>query len=146
MFSDPRTSWDNQHQRYQGEPGTWRPVEFWERQELFKRGMQDPEWWLSLPATNLVTGHTQGRFPYQMCLPASCEFAMRMTITIDLLQKVKFRICAREDCTAPFAVTDPRKKFCTQDCAHLVSVREQRNKAKRGKGQRNSRLSGNKHK
>lgn len=141
LFTDPLTTWDR-HPRNQA---TWRPQEIWHRQQLFLEGVRNPEWWLSQTATNIVTRHTQNKFPYQMCLASSCEFAMRMTITIDLLNEVKFRICARPDCFNVFAVTDPRKRYCEQYCAHIVSVRNQRADAKTSelsKGPRTSRTSG----
>jgi len=53
--------------------------------------------------------------------------AIIATIQLDFLQGAQFRVCARHDCDAPpFRGDDPRKRFCSPQCAHLVAVRKSR--------------------
>ncbi len=69
-------------------------------------------------------------FPYFSFETFDCEPAIRMTVTIDLLRQVKFRICARADCVQPFSITSAHKrKYCTQYCGHLESLRRRRKKS-----------------
>jgi hypothetical protein len=65
--------------------------------------------------------------------------AIIAAIHLDFLQGAQFRSCAREDCSSPpFRADDPRKKYCSHECGHLVAVREsrkaERKKAKRKRG------------
>jgi hypothetical protein len=124
---DHRTSWDGPSC-----PETWRPEQIWERQAQFRAAPRDPVKWLSNPATAIIATSTQNEFPFQMCLVSGCEYAIRMSITFDLLRKVKYRFCKL--CNAPFAVTDPRKIFCGEACGHLSSTRSQRKKRRKSKG------------
>jgi len=49
------------------------------------------------------------------------------TIQFKLVQGAKFRTCARKDCRLPFEVISRHKRrFCTQYCAHLTSLRQRR--------------------
>lgn len=53
--------------------------------------------------------------------------AIIATIHLEKLQGAQFRTCARHDCTAPpFRRDDPRKQFCSPECAHLAAVRRSR--------------------
>lgn len=55
--------------------------------------------------------------------------AMIATIQLDFLQGAQFKTCARPDCAAPpFRGDDPRKQYCSPQCAHLVAVRKSRAK------------------
>jgi hypothetical protein len=54
------------------------------------------------------------------------------TIEIDHLRGLKFRICERRDCRAPYPVRSKhRRKYCSPQCAHLVSVRKSRSRNNR---------------
>lgn len=67
------------------------------------------------------------KFPYFAVETFDCEPAIRMTVTIDLLRQVKFKTCARADCGQPFSIASAHKrKYCTQYCGHLESVRRSR--------------------
>ena len=124
-FSDPRTTWD-----IYPRPHLWRPQHIWERQNLFKEALiNDPESWLTQTATNIVTGSTMSEYPYRQCLASGCEYALIVTITADLLNKVKFGICDRPDCRIPFPIeSNHERKYCSQYCGHITSVRESRKK------------------
>lgn len=59
-------------------------------------------------------------------LPDSLS-AIIATLQIDALNGAKFRICARHDCkSAPFKVEARHKIYCSSECAHLVAVRNSR--------------------
>jgi hypothetical protein len=63
-----------------------------------------------------------------------CLEALRLSVEIDMVRGVKFRQCARKDCCAPYTVeTRHKRKYCTQYCAHLASVRRSAVKATSGK-------------
>jgi hypothetical protein len=71
-------------------------------------------------------------YPFLALITDSCEDAIRMTVTIDLLRRLKFKTCARSDCKLPFAIESRHKRrFCSQYCAHLVSVRKNRQKRRK---------------
>ena len=49
------------------------------------------------------------------------------TVQFKLAQGAKFRICARKDCRLPFEITSRHsRRFCTQYCAHITSLRQRR--------------------
>lgn len=53
--------------------------------------------------------------------------AMIASIQLDKLRGAEFRICARRDCAAlPFETGTRQKIYCSSDCAHLVAVRNKR--------------------
>lgn len=61
------------------------------------------------------------------------------TVQFKLAQGARFRTCYRRDCRLPFEVTSRHsRRFCTQYCAHITSLR-QRRKVERSKkrGNRN---------
>jgi hypothetical protein len=77
---------------------------------------------------------TRTEYPYCVVTLSGCEPAMRMAITIDLLKRVKFRICARPDCRSPFPLeSEHKRQFCSQYCGHLQSLRKARKEATRAK-------------
>jgi hypothetical protein len=49
------------------------------------------------------------------------------TVQFKLAQGAQFRACARRDCRLPFEVTSRHtRRFCTQYCAHITSLRQRR--------------------
>jgi hypothetical protein len=84
--------------------------------------------WLSSPRSDLPRARSRSReIPYFRVLTDACEAAIRMATTIQLLQGIKFGICARADCAAPFPVESKRNQiYCQKYCAHLESVRRGR--------------------
>jgi hypothetical protein len=83
-----------------------------------------PEDWFRFSYLILQSQRTAPHFRLAF---AGCREAIRTTITIDLLNRVSFGVCAREDCKAPFPITSEHAKiYCGHKCAHLVSVRKQR--------------------
>jgi hypothetical protein len=60
--------------------------------------------------------------------------AMMTTIKLDKLLGAEFRVCARADCTKPpFRLGKRLKEYCSYDCAHLVAVRRNRERAAEAK-------------
>jgi hypothetical protein len=83
-----------------------------------------PAKWFTSPYPLPFNWRRCPEFPYFALLTDSAEVALRMTVSADLLNQARFRICARPDCGQPFKVeTNHDKKFCSRACAHLVVVR-----------------------
>jgi hypothetical protein len=56
------------------------------------------------------------------------------TVYVDVIRGLRFKYCQRSDCGAPFAVTsEHERKFCTQYCGHLESIRKKRREARGAK-------------
>jgi hypothetical protein len=88
---------------------------------------ESPDDWFSSVAFPTMVNTRSPRFPYFTMLTDSCQVAIRMATTIDLLQRIKFKTCARPDCAKPFPIRSKRKRdYCSQYCAHLESVRRGR--------------------
>jgi hypothetical protein len=91
----------------------------------------DPAWF----ARKDAFPHAWGRsvtHPYFVIETNRCETAILMTVTCDLLRRLKFKTCSRPDCRLPFALqTKHKRKFCSQYCAHLESVRRSRRLVKK---------------
>jgi hypothetical protein len=90
--------------------------------------MESPTAWLSSHYSDLPAARSRSaNVPYFKVLTDSCQIAIRVTSTIDLMREMKFRVCARPDCQIPFPVTSKHSRsYCTQYCAHLESVRRSR--------------------
>jgi hypothetical protein len=86
-----------------------------------------PEKWFSGQSALGFIWQRSSSYPFFALHTDQCECAIRMTVTIDLLHGVKFKICARPDCRRPFPVRSKhRQKYCEQYCGHLESVRRNR--------------------
>lgn len=54
------------------------------------------------------------------------------TALADVARGIRFKTCQRRDCQKPFAITSEHtRKFCSQYCGHLVSLRKKREKEQR---------------
>jgi hypothetical protein len=71
---------------------------------------------------------TQGRSGSQAVVRVSGILpSILATIQFRLAQGARFRTCARRDCRLPFEITSRHKRrFCTQYCAHITSLRQRR--------------------
>lgn len=67
-------------------------------------------------------------YPYFAMDTDEADVALRMTMTIDLLNDVKFKTCARRDCGRLYAQSRRDRTFCSRECAHIEAVRRSRNK------------------
>jgi hypothetical protein len=89
--------------------------------------ISSPEKWFASQFGHSYIWQRSPAYPFFALHTDQCERAICMTVTIDLLHRVKFKICARRDCGLPFAVSSKHKrKYCTQYCGHLESVRRNR--------------------
>jgi hypothetical protein len=53
------------------------------------------------------------------------------TVYVDVVRGLRFKYCQRNDCRAPFVVeSEHARKFCTQYCGHLESIRKKRREAR----------------
>lgn len=100
-------------------------------------GLKDIYLWQNLPMELVF------RQPMQAFVRCKdIEDALRASVFLDRLRAMPWRRCMREDCGKPFEVPSRRAKiYCSQECAHLQSVRfyNKRQQAakpakKRGKG------------
>jgi hypothetical protein len=106
----------------------------WRERDLLRKSLLGAPWFgnprsglFGSARSGLPFGEPLSKYPYYLLQPKCCEDALRTTVSLDLLQRVKFSVCARRDCRAPFAIESQHKrKFCCQYCAHLESVRKQR--------------------
>jgi hypothetical protein len=90
--------------------------------------------WFSSGASwiNHLSAPAPGRSPYFSVYESFCKEAMETTITLDFARGLRFRPCKRSDCQAPFQLTSRHKrKYCSQYCAHLESVRKNRKRKRK---------------
>jgi hypothetical protein len=102
------------------------PIDLWMFQQECRTGLLKPaENWLGKnPLRQLIS---RKGYPHHVLRAIGCQKAIVDTIVIDHLRKVQFGLCARSDCSAPFAITTRHKReYCCQYCAHIESVRKQR--------------------
>jgi hypothetical protein len=60
-------------------------------------------------------------------------------VQFKLAQGAKFRTCYRKDCQLPFEITSRHtRRFCTQYCAHITSLRQRRKAQKKAENQKQS--------
>jgi hypothetical protein len=78
----------------------------------------DIEFPLSLELTGVAAGVVTLTDAYHM---------LQATVFFDVARGIRFKVCQREDCKAPFPVESEHERvFCTQYCGHLVSQRANR--------------------
>jgi hypothetical protein len=95
-----------------------------------KAAAGSPRSWLTTAAP-LSLKESEKR-PYFIVERSYCEDAIKATITIDHLAKVKFGICKRHDCRRLFKRTTQQKRlYCSPECAHLANVRKLRAQKKK---------------
>lgn len=108
-------------------------AEIWQKHDLFRRAVKRPiaEWLQD--EFNGVLRYAYPRpqqYPFHFLTVSGCEQAIRVTITLDLLHRVKYSICARPDCRVPFPIeSQHERKYCSQYCGHIESVRRKRRTA-----------------
>jgi hypothetical protein len=116
--------------------GRWRPwlgyadvSEMIRLQEAVREALTSApkKWFASYAAFPPMVQSRLAKYPFFCLLTDACQSAIRMTVTIDLLRHLTFKVCARRDCGLPFPVTSKHKReYCSQSCAHLESVRRSR--------------------
>lgn len=66
-------------------------------------------------------------------LTNACQM-IRATVLADIARGIKFRVCEREDCGRTFPLeSEHERKYCSQYCGHLESVRRQRRAVRNSK-------------
>jgi hypothetical protein len=81
--------------------------------------LENHPWWESF---EIVLGDC---FPYPSWSHFQIDSALYATVTVDCWRGTRFSLCERHDCKLPFALTGRSdKRFCTNYCAHLTSVRK----------------------
>jgi hypothetical protein len=125
-FYDPRVRSGNADVSV---PGLVFESEIREEQTAIRNALKgNPGDWL---AKGSLSFSAQSTFPHYLHTDVTCLEAIRTSISIDFLRRVKFRICKRPDCGEPYAADRKGKQYCSQYCAHLVSVRRTRRKLKK---------------
>lgn len=111
------------------------PESIWELQRGYREALVSPaDEWLCKGVDPFKGAYATPMYPHFILEHSQCKLAIEATITIDLLRKVKFRKCKRQDCSEVFAIESKHRRFyCSQPCAHLESVRKQRRAAGRQK-------------
>jgi hypothetical protein len=109
------------------------PASIWSFHQQCRKALTSPaDKWLT-DFQKYLLSTIRPRYPYFFLGTGKCQEAIIWTITIDLLKKVQFRLCARRDCRTPFAIENQhRREYCCQYCAHIESVRRQRRLGKLG--------------
>jgi len=120
-----------------GDWGRWNFAEFLELREIvdLQQAVRDAlassaEGWFASAMCFPPVGRRTQKYPYFTFLTDMCEVAVRLTVTVDLLRKTRFKLCGRDDCRQPFPVTSKREKnYCSRECGHLELVRRKRRKS-----------------
>jgi hypothetical protein len=101
------------------------------RSDLAAAMADRPEKWLRSHRSHLPIVSRRKDYPYFLIETKRCAPATRIATTIDFLNGLKFKVCARPDCAIPFAIESRhRKQYHDWYCAHLESVRRNRRKTK----------------
>ncbi len=125
-FYDPRTREGNAHTCV---PSLVFESEILTEQSAIRTALQgSPGEWLAKYDLSLTP---QSKFPHYVHADSTCLGAIRTSVSIDFLRRVRFRICKRPDCGEPFPADRKGKQYCSQYCGHLVSVRRTRKQAKK---------------
>jgi hypothetical protein len=96
--------------------------------QVRKALVESPFDWLSSSYSDLPTVRSRSaEIPFFSVVTDACQLALRVTTTLDIIGEMKFGICARPDCQVPFPLTSQHSRsYCRQYCAHLESVRRNR--------------------
>jgi hypothetical protein len=114
--------------------GRWNSSDFIEVQEISRLQQAIREAmttasgkWFSTEYSLPANWQRKTEYPYFSLLTDKAEGALCMTVTADLLNESRFKICARPDCGQPFKVESKHeRKFCSRSCAHIEAVRRSR--------------------
>jgi hypothetical protein len=120
--------------------GPWNSDECFELPEIIrlqqairKAVTNSPDGWFASEDSLPSTWCRCPEYPYFLILTYKVEVALRMTVTLDLLDQAKFMICERPDCGQPFKVKSKHTRmYCSRTCTHVEAVRRSR-KAASGK-------------
>jgi hypothetical protein len=151
LFAPPErsTSSESSDWRFRLEEHFVIPERIWDLQDFYRIGLQGPpdEWFayaggmsavmggkvggssqeaLKRPGALIRAARIRSEYPHLLVRTNFCREAIEATITFDHLRKIKTRICKRADCMKPFPIESRHKrKYCSQYCGHLESMRRQ---------------------
>ena len=110
-------------------PSVHLPAEFWESQRVIREGLlKKSNAWLASSRHALVPKLNE-KFPHLRQSFVGCSEGMEASVTIDIINRAEFEICAREDCPNPVKKeikTGPKKIYCDELCGHIVASRKAR--------------------
>jgi hypothetical protein len=106
------------------------PLHIWKEQAEIRQALVEGagSWFRSHKSPSNF--YAQEKFPHYTYTDHYCSDAIATSITLDFLRDMKFALCLRNDCHKPFSVKRKGKLYCSQYCAHLVSVRKSRSQKK----------------
>jgi hypothetical protein len=114
------------------EPSCITPLEVWDLRDTLRKALLGEIPWFGNILSGLPGSTTTGEYPFFTLRADGILSALTSTVTLDLLRRTRFKLCARKDCRQPFAIESKHpRKYCKQYCAHLESLRKQRREAKR---------------
>ena len=123
----PRADVGSEYGRITWKPHIVLPGEIWKHKEAVATGLRSgAAKWFERMHFDLFS---RPEFPHFVHSEHDIQDSLYATITVDFLRGVKFRACARKDCGFLFKLESRHKRrYCSQYCAHLESVRRNRRK------------------
>ena len=97
-------------------------------------GQFDPKKVARLTGALRIVFNWAGEVPVAKVVPTNSLEGIIASVQVDALQGTKFGVCARHDCKSPpFRLEARHKIYCCPECAHLVAVRNSRERAAKAK-------------
>lgn len=109
------------------------PELFWRQQRELRQAMgKSASSWISRNQPKLQLS-SRDEFPHFFHEDSTCLEAITNSFTVDFMRGVRIMCCQRADCQNIFEASHKGKRFCSQYCGHLTSVRRNRAAAKKGR-------------
>ena len=123
-------------------PGFLASSDVWSFRDEMQRALMQPKRFIAMYAhgkhawpIGLLKFDLAGKVPVLTIETRCFRHLLIVTICADLARGLRFQECKRKDCGFPFPIeTAHKRKYCSQYCGHLESVRRQRRIAKKAKG------------
>jgi hypothetical protein len=113
------------------------PEQFWRQQRSLRHAMREgASLWISRNQPEFQLS-SRKKFPHFFHEDSTCFEAIINSFTVDFMRGVRVMRCQRADCQNIFEDSHKGKRFCSQYCGHLTSVR--RNRAAAGKSKKQKR-------
>jgi hypothetical protein len=101
------------------------PERIWNQQRWLREALRSgTARWISQNQKLFIT--SRERFPHFVHGDSTCFEAIVNSVTVDFMRGVRLVPCQRTDCHNIFEDSHKGKKFCSQYCGHLTSVRRSR--------------------
>jgi hypothetical protein len=112
------------------------PEQFWRQQRSLRHAMlEGASLWISRNRPEFQLS-SRKKFPHFFHEDSTCLEAIINSFTVDFMRGVRVMRCQRTDCQNIFEDSHKGKRFCTQYCGHLTSVRRNRAAAEKGGGRK----------